>query len=241
MARVTVHDRDRSTWRLYESSSTDASEGAGRQARVLVALAGAALEPERLLAEAARAGAVIAADGGATACLAAGLEPEAVVGDFDSLDDSILKRLDPSRLLSSTDPETNDLEKALAYLAIRRPVTEEIVLVGAGLVAGGRVDHTLANLGVLLAEPHRRIVSVDGEGRLLALRHGKVVLEDLAGVRLSVLPWTLHGVQVSETGVRYPLDRATLRLGGRGVSNEITAARAEVEIHEGVALVWIGV
>ena len=54
-----------------------------------------------------------------------------------------------------------------------------------------------------------------------------------------MLPWTLHGVTVSERGVRWPLDHARLALGGRGVSNAITGDDATVEVHDGVALVWV--
>jgi thiamine pyrophosphokinase len=39
--------------------------------------------------------------------------------------------------------------------------------------------------------------------------------------------------------VLYPLARVVLPLGGRGVSNEITADLATVAVHEGVALVWV--
>jgi thiamine pyrophosphokinase len=46
-------------------------------------------------------------------------------------------------------------------------------------------------------------------------------------------------VTASESGVRYPLERAQLLLGGRGISNEITGEIAVVEVHEGVALVWV--
>jgi thiamine pyrophosphokinase len=73
----------------------------------------------------------------------------------------------------------------------------------------------------------------------LALRRGSVRVTGGAGRGLSLLPWTLHGVTVSETGVAYPLDRATLTLGGRGVSNRIVADDATLTVHDGVALVWI--
>src|SRR5205814_3456937 len=108
----------------------------------------------------------------------------------------------------------------------RWPSATETVLVGAGVVEGGRIDHTLANLGVLLAEPHRRAVSVDAEGRLVALRHGRIVFRDMIGAMVSVIPWTLHGVRVSESGMRFPLADETLRLGGRGLSNVIVAPEA---------------
>ena len=229
-----IDDRDRGTWTLFEGAAA-----AGGAPRVLVVLAGAGFAHARLRGEAARAGAVVAADAGALLCRAAGIEPAAVVGDFDSIPSAALAAFPPDRLHPSTDPESNDLEKALAHVTARFGADAEVVLAAGGGVDGGRIDHALANLGPLLHEPHTRISMLDGEGRLFALRHGSAVVRGLAGRRLSILPWSLHGVAVSEVGVRFPLDHALLRLGGRGVSNEIAADEATVTVHDGVALVWV--
>jgi thiamine pyrophosphokinase len=227
---ITIEDDDRGHWDLT---------GPADPTRVLVVLAGAGFDAERLRAEARRADYVVAADAGAAICVAAGLALEAVVGDFDSLDDATRARLDPARLHPNTDPETNDLEKALAHVAATWGHGAEVVLAAGATVDGGRMDHALANLGPLVREPHARLSMIDGDGRLLALRRGSVRVRGGEGRGLSLLPWTLHGVTVSETGVAYPLDRAMLTLGGHGVSNRIVAAEATLTVHDGVALVWI--
>ncbi len=227
-----IDDRDRGEWTLLD-------DGGPAAARVLVVLAGAGFDHARLRAEAARSSAVVAADAGALLCRAAGIEPTAVVGDFDSIPSAALAAFPPDRLHPSSDPETNDLEKALAWVAGRFGADAEVALAAGGGVDGGRMDHALGNLGPLVREPHGRLSMIDGEGRLFALRHGSVVARGLAGRRLSILPWSLHGVTVSESGVRYPLDRALLFLGGRGVSNEIAAEEAIVTVHEGVVLLWV--
>jgi len=234
-SRITIEDQDRGTWTVL-----DADAPGGDAGRVLVVLAGAGFAPERLRAEAARAGTIVAADAGAVHCLAAGLVPAAVVGDFDSLPEDARARLDPATLHRSGDDGTNDLEKALAWVAAHRGDGMEVVFAAGGSAHGGRMDHALANLGPLVREPHGRVSMIDGEGRLLALRGGHASIAGLAGRRLSFLPWSLHGVRVSESGVRFPLERALLHLGGRGVSNEIAGDEAVVTVHEGVALVWIG-
>jgi len=232
---IRIEDEDRGAWTVMG----DGVEPPSGVARVLVVLAGAGFAHERLRAEAARSSAVVAADAGAVLCLAAGLVPSAVVGDFDSIDSATLSRFAPATLHPSPDPATNDLEKALAWVAAQHGASAEVVLAAGGGVDGGRVDHAIANLGPLLREPHARLSMVDGEGRLLALRAGSMELVGLGGRRLSFLPWSLHGVTVSETGVRYPLDRARLSLGGIGVSNVLEADLARVTVHDGVALVWI--
>jgi thiamine pyrophosphokinase len=206
---------------------------------VLVVLAGAGFDHARLREEATRCAAVIAADAGAALCLAAGLMPDAIVGDFDSLPDDVRARIDPERLHASDDPHTNDLEKALAFVAAAHGADTEVVLAAGGGVDGGRMDHALANLGPIVREPHARISMLDGDGRLFALRHGRATFSGLGGRGLSLLPWSLRGVTASESGVRYALERAHVTLGGRGVSNVITGDQATVEVLDGVALVWV--
>jgi thiamine pyrophosphokinase len=251
VAAIRIEDEDRGHWLLWDDGAgVGERAGAERPAhpvgtlpdglpRVLIVLAGAGFDHARLRAEAARAHAVIAADAGAALCLDAGLDPELVVGDFDSLPPATRARLDDTRLRHAPDPERNDLEKAIELAYEHHGPHAEIVLAAGGMVDGGRMDHAVANLGPLLREPHARISMVDGDGRLFALRHGRAVFEGLAGRTLSVLPWSLRGAQVSEAGVLFPLDRATLQLGGRGVSNQVDAEQAVVSVHDGVALVWV--
>jgi thiamine pyrophosphokinase len=46
-------------------------------------------------------------------------------------------------------------------------------------------------------------------------------------------------VTVSAEGVHWPLDHALLTLGGRGISNEIADPGATIDVHDGVALLWV--
>src|SRR5262245_32139073 len=125
MAGITIEDEDRGRWTLL---------GPGAQPRVLVVLGGATFDPARLRAEAADATALVAADAGAAFCLEAGLMPDAVVGDFDSLPASARARIPAEKLHESKDPQTNDLEKALAFVRARHGDDVDIVLAaGAAL------------------------------------------------------------------------------------------------------------
>jgi thiamine pyrophosphokinase len=237
LARLRVEDRDRGTWLFHDDEGADAASSGPR---IAILLGGSPPPEERLRAEVARARALVCANGGYKAAMAAGLSPDLVVGDLDSLPTWARDKLPEGAVHRDSGPDDNDLEKAVREAFRRWGAAAELVLLGAG-AADGRTDHALANLGVLIAEPHRRIQWVDGTGRMVALRSGKLSVEDAVGATLSVLPWSLHGAVVSEVGVHYPLDEETLQLGGRGVSNEIGDEIAVVEIHEGVALVWIGV
>jgi thiamine pyrophosphokinase len=243
MARITVEDRDRGTWVVCddETQRPDRVRPApGAAPRIVVLADGFPPPEERLRAERARADALVCADGGVRAAWAAGLVPDLVVGDLDSLPAWARERLPAEVIRHEPGTEDNDLEKALRAVYARWGSGAEIALLGAG-PDQGRSDHALANLGVLLAEPHRRIQWVDAAGRMVALRDGRVTVNDSVGAVLSVLPWSPAGATVSEVGVHYPLAEEPLLLGGRGMSNEIGDDSAVVELHAGVALVWIGI
>ena len=197
---------------------------------VLVIVGGGALDVH-LLHQLAAAGAhLVGADGGGDAIAAAGLVPEAIIGDFDSL-------VDPAqwdartRLLKVSEQETTDFEKAL--YCTRAPVT-----VGLGMT-GKRFDHTLAALDAVARHAqNRRIILVDESDIALAVA-GSFGFEVEVGARVSVHPLTPVKFRRS-AGLKYPLDGLRLAPGVRtGTSNEASAVRFSVEPDAGDAGVWL--
>jgi len=235
MARLRIEDKDRGSWLMLDD---DAPSSAAP--RIMILLGGSPPPEERVRAEAARSRALVCANGGYKVAMSAGLSPDLVVGDLDSLPSWAQEKLPEGAVHRDPNQDDNDLEKAVRQAFRRWGPEAELVLLGAG-ADHGRVDHAIANLGVLVAEPHRRIQQVEGAGRLVELRSGKLAIEDAVGVAVSVLPWSLHGAVISEVGLHFPLDEELLKLGGRGLSNEVGDDNALVEVHEGVALIWIGV
>ena len=85
---------------------------------------------------------IIAADGGADKLLEYEILPDKVIGDFDSISDKAATKLEDWLILNK-DIQKTDLEKAVDY-AIERG-SKKIQIVGW---SGGRIDHTLAALGL---------------------------------------------------------------------------------------------
>ncbi len=180
---------------------------------------------------------VLAADGGANLCLAWGWPVDAVVGDMDSVDDSVRQHLEAQGtpfVVSPVEKDETDLELALR-LALARGASE-LIIAGA---LGARIDHTLGNLALLalpaLAALPTRIV--DG-GQTLWLVRGHLIVPGQPGDTLSLLPFggDAHGVSVS--GVHWPLHQTALSLGpSLGISNRMTASQAEVSVQRGLLLV----
>lgn len=91
-----------------------------------------------------KASQIVCCDGAAAKLLAYGREPYCIVGDLDSLD-PLLRKQYADRLYLCSDQETNDLTKAVNWCG--RHGIESFDILGA---TGGREDHTLANISLLL-------------------------------------------------------------------------------------------
>jgi thiamine pyrophosphokinase len=180
---------------------------------------------------------LIAADGGALPLLRAGLPPQLVIGDMDSLDAAHLAALADLgaelRRFPRAKDET-DLELALLYAAARGATAIDIL--GA---LGGRWDHTLANVALLaLPELRGRRVRLLADRQTLFLVRDSAALEGRAGDTISLLPLTAEARGVTTRGLLYPLDEATLSFErARGVSNVLLDPPGQVTIREGLLLV----
>lgn len=103
---------------------------------------------------------VIAVDGGMNHCDQMHIIPQWVVGDFDSIHPELLKKFeneDLQRLHRAKD--YTDLEVAIEN-AKRINACAQIIIFG-GL--GGRIDHTLTNVLILLRDPARLFLETDSQ------------------------------------------------------------------------------
>jgi len=176
---------------------------------LLVIVGGGTVDPELLRELYLRGGHLVGADSGANTIAAAGLKPEAVIGDFDSVED-INRWLGKTRLLHLTEQVTIDFEKAL--YSTRAPVT-----VALGMT-GKRFDHTLAALDAVTRYAKRNVILVDEEDLALVLNR-PFSFTVPPGERVSVHPLAPVSFEDS-TGLVYPLDGLTLAPGVRtGTSN----------------------
>lgn len=176
-------------------------------------------------------GFVIAADSGLDRCKTAGLVPDLAVGDFDSAKTNVPEGVE--RVLMPSEKDITDAWFA-SRIALERGYTELRFLCSLG----GRISHSLANIQMLRDLKQSGAVGVlFGEHCAMFLLEGKSVRIPRFSGYLSLLALDETAV-VSETGVKYPLDRHTLTdVFPLGVSNEITAEFAEITIHSGLCAI----
>lgn len=167
----------------------------------------------------ARAPRIVGADGGADRLLALGVEPEAVVGDLDSISDAARARL-AGRLFHIAEQSTTDFDKAL------RSVAAPFVL--ALGFAGARMDHGLAVLTGLVAHPDR-LCLILGPRDVVFLAPPVMDLRLRVGDRLSLYP--MGPVTGRSRGLEWPIDGLDFAPDGViGTSNRVTEREVRIEI-----------
>ena len=176
---------------------------------------------------------VICADGGLDFALAWDICPQLAVGDYDSLQNP--------GLLAKTEHVTLPREKddtdtmAAVKIGLERGFRRFLLL----NCTGGRLDHTFANLTVLMYLQQHGATGLlrDGNCTAQVCGEGHIPLKQRKGDGLSLFPFGCPEVTVSGEGVFYPLRSLRLRADfPHGVSNEIVADSAWVEVEQGTVL-----
>ena len=171
----------------------------------------------------------VAADSGLILAETAGIKPDWVIGDMDSLDtEKRLDRYNPDRVIRyNADKDYTDTE--LAFNFLRENGCGEIWILGGG---GGRIDHLFGIRDMFEREfpPARwitggeNIICINGEGTAvtMGLRPGCLV---------SVFPLGGGPWGIKSLGLKWPLDNVQWKRGLYGLSN--VAVEEEITVVAG--------
>ena len=175
---------------------------------------------------------IIAADGGYKYLLTENIEPDIIIGDFDSLavppKAKDIIRLNPVK-------DITDM-KAAVDIGIEKGFSE-FVIYGA---LGGRFDHTLANIQLVaeLSQNGKSAEIIDGKTVVTAVTDGKITFDASYKGYISVFSHSDICERVSIIGLKYTLENADLKnTFSLGVSNEFIGKESEIIIGKGTAIV----
>jgi thiamine pyrophosphokinase len=182
---------------------------------------------------------IIAVDGGLSFTRKNKIQPDLIVGDFDSVPEKIIEqyRREQQVPIREYNPEKDATDTQIALEKALEMKSDRIWILGA---TGTRLDHVMGNIYILqqaqrqgsqacLVDKHNRISLVSGE-RVLKKKeqYGKYV---------SFLPLGEKASGVNLEGFKYPLKNAVLSNDSSlGVSNEIAAEEAKVSLREGTLI-----
>ena len=205
--------------------------------------------PEALREIALKADVIAAADSGLIAAEAAGLRPDWVLGDMDSLGIvsrgsaaslkdglSLLEKYPPDRVLRyPPDKDFTDTELALALL--KEKGCDEIWLSGGG---GGRTDHLFA-IRSLFERPLPPDRWFTANEEIFCLKEGKTLkgCQALSGLPVSVFPLGDGPWEAESEGLKWPLKGLPWERGFFGLSNEAPGGAYEIHSIKGRFLVIV--
>ena len=207
---------------------------------------------------------VVAADGGVAHLLSLGITPDVIVGDFDSLSESVGIDLDIDSTLAVMGAdrdgvsytatkckigektveivkypvEKDETDAYLAYLiGVSRGYSEFAIYGGVG----GREDHTFANLCLLLRiKNEKNNATLYGNGvKFSVLKDEKVKIYGKSGATVSVFAFGTVAEGVYIRGLKYEAHGVDLDPARPlGVSNSfVSSGEGEIEVRHGALLV----
>ena len=186
---------------------------------------------------------IIVADSGMEFVRRAGLVPNMIIGDFDSVALETLELfrtecMEKGIVWKELNPIKDDTDTEFAIRQAMRLGVKEIVILGG---TGTRLDHMLGNIALLgigleedisiqLVDVHNRIQMID---KPLQFRKDKQF-----GNMVSLVPYFGEVKGLTLKGFKYPLEDFTMGgFSSLGISNEIVDEVAEITFDEGYLIV----
>ena len=175
---------------------------------------------------------VIAADAGYTYLMEAGIDPDIVVGDFDTLkycpEHSNVVKLNPIKDVTDTwEAVTIGLNKGY----------EDFYLY---CCTGGRIEHTVANIQLLsrIADEGGQGFLFDEKNILTVIKNSEISFNEKETGFISVFSLNDKSMGVSISGLKYELKDAELTNAfPLGVSNEFVGKASHIRVTDGTLLI----
>ena len=161
-----------------------------------------------------------------------GIIPDVIIGDFDHED--ITNRAAGSVITVPCEKDDTDTMLCIKY-AIDKGA--DYILITGGI--GGRLDHTIANIQSLAYAESKGVKAELSDGKNRAtIASGKILIPRAENFYLSLFAYGGSCSGVSVRGTKYTLEDSELSVDfPLGVSNEITAQQAEIEVKSGRLLI----
>lgn len=175
---------------------------------------------------------LIAADAGLKHLEKAGVKPDYIIGDFDSLGKN--PEGDNVTVLK---PEKDITDMQAAVDKGIESGFESFVLYGA---TGGRFDHTLANIQLIASLASRGFEAciIDGKTVTRAICNSRIDFSDEYSGYISVFAHSDICTGVTINGLKYELENAEFKnIFALGVSNEFIGKESFISVENGILIV----
>lgn len=161
------------------------------------------------------------------------LKPDYIVGDFDSVSDTLLEKYKNSGFNINEYPshkDFTDLELGI-NIALEKGANEVVIMGGIG----SRIDHTFGNMHLLYMLLKKNVKAcLINNCNYIMLTDSYTKVKGEKGETVSILPFMGDAEGVTLKGFEYPLENANMSFGeSLGVSNVLIEEEGTVEVKKG--------
>lgn len=202
-----------------------------RFSKPVTLIGGGDLQEDVLQTALAMAPVLVAADGAADRLVALGYQPDAVIGDMDSISDLGTWKARGIDLVHLSEQDTTDFEKCLYSIA-----APWFAAVG---FTGRRMDHTLAVFHAMLRHPNKQVVLLSEEDTIALVPAAGLEIFVKPGDRVSFFP-LVPVTGVRSAGLKWPIEGIEMEAGCQiGTSNMAAEAQISAKFDRLGALVIV--
>ena len=178
---------------------------------------------------------VVALDGAANRLIGSKMIPDILLGDLDSVSESVLEQCKASgvTIVHTSDQQSSDISKGLEWVQRTYP-DSEVDIIGVEI---GRYDHHLAAYSALFECKSNATILLDGwQARRVSQTPSDI--ETKPNSIFSLIPFgDVTGATIK--GCQFSLDNESLTTGTRGISNIATGHSITVSVKSGNLLLLI--
>ena len=159
------------------------------------------------------------------------------MGDFDSIDKTILRKYENTQIeIIKLNPEKDLTDTHSAINLAIGLKSKKIIIIGA---IGTRLDHTIANIHILKLAIDKGInIKIINETNEITLINNSIkIYKDQNYKYISLIPLTTTVENITLKGFKYPLTKRTLYIGDSlGISNEQLQQEGEIQLEKGILI-----
>lgn len=178
---------------------------------------------------------IIAVDKGLEILDKCKIQPNYIIGDFDSVNKDLVQKYKKSEIIK-LNPEKDFTDTHMAIKLAYKIESNYITIIGA---IGTRIDHTIANIHILKECIERKITCeiIDKNNKIMLINKPCYINLEKEYKYISLIPLTTNVTGVTLEGFKYPLKNATLSIGESiGVSNEQIEQKAKIKLKKGILI-----
>jgi thiamine pyrophosphokinase len=152
---------------------------------------------------------ILCTDGGANKLKNIGLQPDLILGDFDSISDNSFG----CEIIKLVDQSKTDLEKSLDWC--KKNGITKLDLVG---FSGEQDDHNMAALWTLITYHDKMSLTFYSNFSEIKCVKSKTKFDSFPGQIISIIP-TRENIGIRTTGLKYPINNSVLEPPSFGTRN----------------------